>query len=255
MTHLSHIPRPEKLSIARSVHANLLERHREGAAEPALDGFIPLLEAVIEQLAEHVGGGAAAHAERYALLAEAAIADNRVDTWYRHIESYLSIEARNDEGPHALAARAAHASACPDGLAHVDARIVEENMHCRSMLLALRDPVHAALLAAIEFPMIWLDRLEAALDASEAAQDRLAQTRQERSTHVFLGRHAEKAWVDVLWRLRRAIEARAARDETARRLEGAALIAPLTDALGRLRAQEAARRTRRKTVGAPAAQT
>jgi hypothetical protein len=45
-----------------------------------------------------------------------------VDSWYRHIEGFLSVEARRRSGPHVEAASAMYKAACPDGLAYVEGK-------------------------------------------------------------------------------------------------------------------------------------
>lgn len=246
MAQLRDIPRPEKLSLAHNIHTNLVTRQNAGPPEPALDGYIPELAAVIGQLDAHVGGASTASTAWQVQLGQVEMADIRVDTWYRHIESFLFVEANRRSGPEVIAAAALYAAACPDGLAHVNARVPEENAFCRSMLAALRDPVNAATLAAIELPPAWLDRLEDALDASDAAHAQLVAARHGRSTHLDLGRDAEEAWVDVMGRLSRYVDSRASKRDVARRAEGEALLAPLLDAMKKMRAAAATRRTRRQ---------
>lgn len=245
MAYLNNIPRPEKLDLARKIHANLAAREAAGPPEPGLDGYIPVIAGVISRLAVHVGGASTASTARQVQLAALDLADIEVDRWYRHIEGFLHAETQRRAGSSVIAARALYAAACPDGLAHIKDREQEENAYCRTMLGALRDPANAATLAVIEFPLSWLDRLEAALDASDAALGDLAAARQEKSTHVDLGRDVEDDWVDVMGRLRRYVETRASRHDAPRRAEGEALLGPLLDALKKLRADAAARKTRR----------
>ncbi|WP_044245653.1 hypothetical protein, partial [Chondromyces apiculatus] len=247
MSQLSSIARADKLAIARSLHDTLSARQSAGPPEAALDDFIPLLAALVTELAGHVDGATAAGAERHTQRALAQMADIEVDAVYRHLFNFLHVEASRPEGAHVAAARALLRAACPDGLAHVNDRIPEENAYCRVMLDVLRNPVNTATLAAIRLPLSWLDWLEGALDASEAAQAHLAAACRGKRTHVTLGKNAEVAWVDVMRRLRRYVEARASRQDVEKRLEGEGLLAPLRDALQRLRTEEAARRTRRLT--------
>lgn len=254
MAHLHDIPRPEKLSLARKIHTNLVTRQTAGPPEPALDGYIPEIAAVIGGLDTHVDGASTASTAWQVQLGFVDIADINVDTWYRHIEGFLFVEAHRRDGPHVIAAGSVYAAACPDGLLHVDARVPEENAYCRSMLAALRDPVNAGTLAAIELPMVWLDRLEAALDASDAAYADLVAARHGRSTHVDLGRDVEEDWADLMSRLQRYVGSRASKRDAARRAEGEALLAPLLDALKKMRADAATRRTRRLNQQAEAEQ-
>ncbi|AKT43804.1 hypothetical protein [Chondromyces crocatus] len=254
MTQLRNISRPEKLTVARSIHANLIARQSNGPAEEGLDTYIPVIASLIAELAGHVDGKAAAGTEHQALLGRAELADIEVDTWYRHIERYLSVEANRRGGAHVVGARAVHSAACPKGLAHVDERIPVQNAFCRGMLEALRRPVNAGILTSIEFPMAWLDRLEAALTESEASQRDLAGVRQDKRVHVGLGRDAEEAWIDVMSRLRSYVANRAGRHDLARRAEGDSLLAPLRTVLERLRAEAAARKTRRENADAPEAE-
>src|SRR6185436_10884553 len=129
--------------------------------------------------------------------ARVEVGDVQVDSWYRHIEGFLSVEARRRSGPHVEAASATYKAACPDGLAYVDAYIIDENAYCRAMLTVLRAPEHQKTLEAIEFPMSWLDKLDGLLTESETAMAEMLKARDERRGHVGLGRDAEADWVEL----------------------------------------------------------
>ncbi|EYF07218.1 hypothetical protein [Chondromyces apiculatus] len=253
MSQLKTIPRPEKLTVARSLHENLLARQSSGPAEPGLDAYIPLLASLISGLSSHVEGKTAASAEHQTLLARAEAADGKVDTLYRHIDSYLAVEGSVQRGELSLGAKALRAAASPDGMALVNARVPEENAYCRRMLETLRNPVNAGILAGIEMPMAWLDRLEEALDESEAAQKELDGVRFDKRKHVGLGRNVEEEWVDVVGRLRSYMDNRAGRYEAVRQTEGEELMDPLDKVLRRMRAEAAARKTRRDKEEKPPA--
>lgn len=246
MAKLDQIPRAEKRDIARKIKDNLSARTAKGPSEPALDAYIAECTEVIDALDAHVTGNVLAQAERTARLAKLASADDAVDTWYRHLENYIGVESRRRVSPHALNAAAVYQAAFPDGLAHVDDPIADENRICRDALLALRAPEHAATLAAIELPMGWLERWETALDTSDALLAEVEKARTDKRAHVGAGQDAETEWVELMVRLRRYVSSRAKRSDTARIQEGKALLAPLLDAMARLRAEAAARATRKE---------
>ncbi|UQA56163.1 hypothetical protein [Polyangium aurulentum] len=243
-------PRTLKASIARALHDNLVARAEAGPAEPALDAFVPELLAVSQRLELHVSGKASAIAARAAHAAEAEIADIEVDTWTRHIECYLTIESNRKTGPHVAAARALHGAAFPSGLGLVDAPIPEENTQCRHALAVLRAPEHAATVAAIGLPVLWLDFLEAAIGMSDAAFALATEARGAQSTHVGLGKDAEAEWAEVTARLRKYVDSRARAGEVDKQAEGRTLLAPLLDAIQKAKAVAAGRATRRGKKGA-----
>ncbi|MRG93612.1 hypothetical protein [Polyangium spumosum] len=245
MAKLDQIPRAEKRDIAKKLKDNLTARAVKGPPEPALDAYIDECAEVVDELDAHVTGNVLAEAERTARLAQLASADDEVDTWYRHIESYIDIEARRRTSPFALQAAAVHQAAFPDGLAHVDDPIADENRICRETLVILRSPEHAATLTAIELPSIWLEKWETALDKSDALLAEVEKARTDKRKHVGAGRDAETDWVELMVRLRRYVSSRAKRSETARLQEGKTLLAPLLDAMAKLRAEAAARATRK----------
>jgi hypothetical protein len=188
MTTIDKISRPEKLDIALKLHHNLATRAANGPPEPALDEYIVEVSDIISLLGAHVAGRDAANAAREIRLARVEKADIEVDTWLRHLEGFLFVEANRRGGPHVVECKRVYAAACPDGLAHVDDRVVEENAHCRVMLTALRSPEHAPVLSAIELPPSWLTRFDAAIGESEAAIDAVIAARDDRTTHVALGK-------------------------------------------------------------------
>jgi hypothetical protein len=245
--NMTRISRPEKARIALKVHDNLLDRKNNGPAEPGLDAFLPELAAVGAQLDTHLAGTVLADAARQQCLARADAADCNVDTWLRHIENFLSTEAHRRIGPNVGLACGLYAAACPDGLRHIDDRIVDENAHCRNTLAVLKAPEHAVAVAGVGLPLAWIATFEAALDASDAALDAVIQARDDKTAHINRGRDAERTWIDVMVRLRRYVGSRAKRTDTDRLREGKELLKPLLDALAKLHADAAARATRRAT--------
>ncbi|HZF53853.1 MAG TPA: hypothetical protein VE093_34650, partial [Polyangiaceae bacterium] len=87
--NLTDVPRAEKLSITTLTHTALIERQNAGPPEPALDAFIPELAAVAAALSTHVTGKDLANAAREKHLGRIAIADDAVDTRFRHIEAFV----------------------------------------------------------------------------------------------------------------------------------------------------------------------
>jgi hypothetical protein len=250
--NLTNVPRAEKLAIATTIHSALVKRKKAGPSEPALDAFIPELAAVKDKLAIHVDGKSSANAAREKHLARAESADIDVDTYFRHIEAFVFIEKNRRSGPHVGSAQSLYSAAFPEGLAHIDDRIEDENIHVRATLNALKSPEHAATLKAIDLPSAWIPALESALAESNAAIADVAKARGEKASHVGLGKSAEAEWIDLMVRLRRYVASRAKRTDIARIAEGTELIKPLLDAIQKLRATAAARATRRtKKAGAP----
>jgi hypothetical protein len=248
-THISQLPRSSKADIARQIYQNLNERKEAGPPEPGLDAFIQELDDVAGRLDTHIQGKLSRSLAHSTHLAHSEMADVDVDTMYRHIEDFLSVEADRRSGPHIEEAAAMYKVACPKGLAYVDARIPEENAYCRSLLAVLRSPEHQDTLTAIRFPMAWLDELDAALTKSEKAFAEATKAQGEKGGHVDLGRNAEQAWEGVMFRLRRYIESRADRKDVAKRNEGRMLLKPLLDAIQKQKADAAARATRRAGRG------
>jgi len=253
--NLTDVPRAEKLSITTLTHTALIERQNAGPPEPALDAFIPELAAVAAALSTHVTGKDLANAAREKHLGRIAIADDAVDTRFRHIEAFVSIEANRRTGPNVIAAQSLYKAAFPDGLARIDDRVPDQNIHVRATLNALQSPEHAATLQAIELPSAWINALDVALKESNDAVADLARARGDKSSHVELGKSAEADWVDLMVRLRRYIASRAKRTDIARIAEGQEILKPLLDAVQKLRVTAAARATRRTKKDAGAGST
>jgi hypothetical protein len=247
--HLTQVSRAEKASITGGILALLTARQQSGPPEPTLDAYIPELDDLGARLDAHVLGNVVADGARALLLAKLDVADDAVDAHYRHIEGFLDIEAHRRRSPHAVHALACHQAAFPDGLGHVDDRIIDENRYCRGSLAVLQAPENAALLINIAFPTGWLPAFANALDASDAALDEVVNARIDKSTHISQGRNAEDDWVDTMVRLRRYISSRAKRTDKAKIAEGRALLRPLLDELKRLSTEAAARATRKAEKG------
>jgi hypothetical protein len=237
--------RPDKLEVTRQLLARLRTRCDAGPAEPPLDGYITELASLEEDLATHVSGGSLANAARASRMTRLERADIEVDTWMRHVVSFIEVQAGRHDGAHVSLAWGLHAAVCPHGLAHVDDRIVVENAHCRHMLSALRSPEHAPAVAALELPPAWLTKFEAALNESDAALEAVTSARDEKIAHIGAGRDVELEWTDTMVRLRNYVSSRARQTETAKVAEGRALLKPLLDAMKKLDADAAARATRR----------
>lgn len=245
---LQQIPRAEKRDIARGLYENLSARFRKGPPERELDDFLPQLLDIASRL-ETKDAGASATLDRERRIALVVSADDEVDTYLRHIEGFLAIEAMRRMGPKGALARALHDEAFPDGLAHIDDRIVEENFHCRASLAVLRAPRHAATLEALAFPLPWLDVWEQALDASDAASSEMLRALSAGgapASSAPAARDPDVDWADLMVRLRRYVSARADRDDLRRVEEGRDLLRPLFDALQKIRLQEDAARSQRK---------
>lgn len=245
-TNLNQFPRAEKRDIAQKVLVKLTARAQKGPQEAALDGYIGELEEVGKALDTHVAGNAQADGQRTARLARLDGADDAVDTWYRHVESYVFVEGKRRTGANVALALALHEAAFPDGLAHVDDLVTDENRLCRESLSVLRATEGAATVAAIGLPLAWLDQWEKALSESDAAFDEVAVARTAKKVHVGQGRDAEAEWVELMVRLRRYVASRAKRGDTVRIDEGKELLAPLLDGMARLRSNAASRATRRE---------
>jgi hypothetical protein len=226
-----------------------------GPPEPALDAFVLELSDLLKALGGSVAGNTAAAAERLARLAELDAADDEVDTWYRHIESYVSIEANRRTGPHVQGAENLHHAAFPDGLAHVNDPVADENRICRTALAILRSAEFAPVVTAIGLPTGWLDRWEKALGASDAIHAEIDKARAARKTHISTGQDAEADFVELMPRLRRYVASRAKASDTARVAEGKEMLAPLLDAMARLKATAALRATKRAQEKAKAPKT
>ncbi|MDI1451924.1 hypothetical protein [Polyangium sp. 6x1] len=250
------LSRAQKATIGRKLHDNLVLRAQKGPPEPALDAFIPQLDAVTVRLEVHVAGKDETSAARAAHTDRSEKADIEVDTVARHIEGYLDVEASRKSGPHIASTRALHAAAFPQGRAFLDDHIPDENREIRRVLAVLRAPEHAMTLAGISFPMGWIDRLESAVGESDFALGERATARGAVGDHISLGKDAEAAWVDVVGRLRKYLEWRISAGDIETAVESRALVAPLNDAIAHAKALAAARATRRtKKTADPAAET
>ncbi|MRG97475.1 hypothetical protein [Polyangium spumosum] len=250
------LSRTEKALISRQLCDKLTERAQLGPSEPALDIFIPQLDTIALRLESHVVGKSAANAARVAHVDRIGKADGNVDTWGRHVESFLQIEGRRPHGALAAAARLLHAAAFPEGLAFLDDRVPDENAKMRHALTVLRAPEHAQTLAGILFPFEWLDRLEAALQESDQAYADRGAARGTQEEHVLLGKNAEADWRDIVKRLQKYVESRASAGDLHKEAENRALLAPLHDAVAHAKAVAATRKTRRaKTQAAPVTET
>jgi UDP-N-acetylglucosamine 2-epimerase len=96
--NLTQIPRAEMAIIARSLHLNLKVHQKKAGKEPSLDAFLPELGDIADRLSTHVIGKSIADAARTTRLAVADAADDEVDTWLRHTESYLFVEGHRRTG-------------------------------------------------------------------------------------------------------------------------------------------------------------
>jgi hypothetical protein len=245
------IIRAEKRDVGVAVLGNLQAREVKGPAEPGLDAYIVELSDIVGALGTHVEGKTLAEAARTARLARLEIADDGVDTWYRHIESYVGIEANRKTGAFVIGAGALQHAAFPDGLEHINDPIRDENRICRDSLTVLRSAEHGATVQGIELPSAWLTKWEAALDESDAAYKAVDEARTDKHSSVSAGRDAEGEWVELFVRLRRYVASRAKRNDKARIQEGKELLAPLLDVLARLKAHAAVDATRRKNAAKP----
>ena len=242
---LQKIPRAEKRDITSKIITNLESRAAKGPAEPGLDAYIAECKVVADALGVHVDGNLAANAERTARLVLLEAADDDVDAWYRHIYTYLDVEALRKTSPNKDAAAALRETAFPDGLEHIDDAIADENRLCRAALLTLRDPAYADTLKAIELPVDWLDRWDTALTTSDTLLADVEKARLDKRAHIGAGQDAENEWVELMLRLRRYVASRAKRSEKEKVAEGKELLAPLLNCLAKLRAEAKARATRK----------
>jgi len=242
---LNQVPRAEKRDIVWKIIDHLKTRTSHGPAEPVLDEYIVELTDIAEALSTHVSGNIAADALRAARLQKLEVADDDVDRWYRHIESYLDVESRRRASPHADEAGALHEAAFADGLAHIDDAIADENRVCRDALAVLRSPEWADSLQAVEFPPTWLEKWDAAVTTSEALVSELQSSRQDKRAHIDSGRDAESDWIEAMVRLRKYVGSRAKKSDTARVQEGEKLLAPLLEVVAKLKAEAKTRATKR----------
>ncbi|MBK9259270.1 MAG: hypothetical protein IPM54_05480 [Polyangiaceae bacterium] len=242
----SELSRSAKLDVGKALLARLVARANKGPNEDLLDSFIPQLEDTTVRLGVHVEGKAKADAARKARLLRVEMADCDVDTWLRHHEAFIGIEARRRMGPNVEAAGALYDAAFPEGVSYVDAYIPDENALCRGAIAVIRSPEHAATVTAIGLPAEWTTKWEAALAESDVAFADVREARESRAAHVEEGRDAEDDFVEIAVRLRRYLDARAPRSDKAKMAESRELIQPLQDALNKLAMEKASRATRRK---------
>lgn len=252
---VSDLSRPEMRDVALQLAGNLEARAAAGPPEPGLDAFILELNAVSGRLVAHVQGGELADATRRAQIARSELADDDVDTWLRHVESFFSVESLRRNGAHVGQVKALRGAAFPDGLAPIDGYIPDESRYCRTALGVLQAQEHAPTLTAIRFPMDWLTYWGTALDESDAAFRDLEKARLDRSQHVSRGEDAEADFTEIAIRLRRYVQSRASRRDKEKVAEGEALLAPLLNALKKMRVERLARATRRENAEAAGTQT
>jgi len=250
MASLSRVSRADKLDVTIKLRKKLVDRadKRKAAGlpvDPAYDAFLPELDALIAVLSLNVTGVQEADEGRVKHLTDADEADDWVDTYYRRIEAYLRIEARRRHGANAAQAQALYALIFPDGLSYVDEPPREENPFCRKALGALRSTDWSSLVSAIDLPGSWLDGWEKALNTSDSLNTEIADARTKRKGHVSVGQGAELDWVEMIPRLRGFITSRAKRTDAAQVAEARELLAPLTDTLARIDAEDARRATLR----------
>jgi hypothetical protein len=242
--NLIDLTRQEKAAVAQQVHDLLAGRLQAKGPEAALDAYIAPLSRVAGALQTHVAGKATASSAHTRHVAALVSADVEVDTWYRHAEAYVSIEAHRREGPNVGAALALHRTTWPEGLAHIDDPPADENPIVRAALQVLQGPAFAATVAAIGLPTSWLTALASGLAASDAAVAALAADALDTTVHVAEGRDAEAEFVSLMVRLRKYVGQRADPSDVATTREGEALLRPLLDALKQKRAAAKARATR-----------
>lgn len=246
MTSIASLSRQEKRDIAKGLGATLKARQAKGPPEEALDAFIAPLEDVASRLDTGVEGKAVANAARIAQLDRLEKADSDVDAWFRHHYYYIDTEARRRVGLFILAAIALRDAAFAGGLELVDAYIPVENQAARNAIAVIRQEQHAKTAQDIGLPAEWTTKWEAALNESDDAFNEVQKARQGASANVGVGSDAETDFVDLALRLKRYVQSRASRTDKAKIAEGVSLLAPLTDALAKDRAEAAARATRKK---------
>ncbi len=242
MSELQKLPRPEKLRVARALSSLLQARIDAGAPpDPSLNGFHTEINAISSKLETHVDGLAGVKGKRSALIAAGNESDDLTDYWYRLWHGFLYAAAARRTGPHTPRAQELFKAVFPHGLEHIDDRIVEENAHCRESIEVLRAPENASLLAALNTPSGWLDAFEAAVNQSDADADALEKARGDKNAHIDLAQDADEEWEDIMLRYRHHIAGRAKRAEVQKKNEGRLLLAPLLDAVKKMRADAATR--------------
>jgi hypothetical protein len=243
---VSDLSRAQLVEVGMQLLQRLKDRQAKGPPEPILDMFIPQLEELLPLLSTHVEGKVISDAARKAMLLRLENADIDVDTWLRHIESFLRVEATRRDGPHVAAAKATHRAAFPKRISHVNDYIPVQNRICRESVAVLQSKEHAPTLVAIDMPPAWIPKWIGCLDESDAAWAAVKKTRETKTDHVEGGRGAEADLVDVVVRYRKAVDSRASYKDKEKLAEGKELLWPLTDALQKLHTDQAARATRRE---------
>lgn len=251
MASFARVPRNEKRHIAALIHDNLAARATKGLPDAIIDPFIAKSAAVRDALATQVDDKSEALADRSALLAENDVDDDNVDRWYRHAFRYLEVEALRRHAPEHIAVNALLAAAYPDGLAHVDDRIPDQNESVRQTLTTLRNPEFASTIAAIQLPIVWLDALDAAVEKSDASFAAYQAAMGQASSAVAMGRDAEDDWVEWARGLSHAIALRSNGADVDIVEQNKGLIAPLTNAVQHLRTQAKTRATKKHSTTTP----
>lgn len=242
----AQIIRKKKGDIANDIAALLIEREKATPNEPALYAYTPLFTDLGARLTTAADDNTAAKAARETRLVKLAIADDEVDRWYRHTHDYLQNEALRRTGDVGKLAHALLVTAFPDGLGRINDAVEDENEYLHEAVGVLRKPEHAPTLAAMDFPMSFLDSLDRALVVSDAALDEVTKARDDKTGAIESGRDAEDEWIDAMVRFRKYVESRATKRDKARYEEGQKLLAPLLDELARIKTERLAKETREK---------
>lgn len=248
-SRLHRFSRSDKALICRKLHQNLVVRCQAGSAEPALEAYVPVLLATAERLEGHVEGKVAASTSHAVSAILSEVADAEVDHLLRIIEAFLGVCAIHKQSSYAPFARALHSLTFPQGISFVDANIHDENKKATEILQALKAPENANTLAAIKFPMSWIDELGVAIQASKQAYAERGDARNERGEQVLLGKDAEAEWLHTVTRYRMYVESRVLHGSVEMIAERERLLAPLMDAISEANAAAAARATRRAKKG------
>ena len=247
MAGLEKVPRAEKKRVASEIHDNLVARATSGPPDALLDPFIAKTAKVCDAVGVQVDDKSAALAEKAALLAANDVDDDEVDRWYRHIFYYLEVERLRRHGPDEAGVEALLNATYSDGLSHVNDRIPDQNDEVRKTITAFRNPEVAGTLAAIAFPLVWLESLDAAVQKSAASFSAYEAAMGDASTAVAMGRDAEDDWVEWARALTHANALRSSGAAIDVVEEGKRILAPLTNAVRHLRTQAKTRATKKKT--------
>lgn len=246
MSELQKLPRAEKLRVTQAITERLKERTNAGAPpEPMLDAFSIEMQDVGTKLQTHVEGIAGARGNRSALIAAADECDDLTDYWYRLWYGFLYAAAARRTGAHTPHAQAFFKAAFPRGLEYVDDRIIDENARCRESIEVLRAPEYADLHITLNTPPGWIEGFEKAVEDSDKAIEGLEKARGNKAAHTELAQDADEEWEDMMLRFRHYIAGRAKKDEVEKKNEGRMLLAPLLDAVKKMRADAATRATLR----------